>query len=694
VKIFETADIRNVVLAGHSGCGKTTLAEAMLFAAGAISRQGRVAEGSSTLDFVPEEQKRHTGIFLSLAQFEYEGKKFNLLDCPGYADFIGEVYAGISAADSGVVVVSSTAGVEPETERVFQLMGDRSMPRFFAISGMDKEQADFNKVLTQIREVISERVVPLYYPIGAGADFSGIVDVMAGKAYTFGSGKEVTEVPVPNESKAMIDEARGKLVELAAESDDAYLEKYLETLELSPEETLIGLRKGIAQGKIYPVLPVSGERNRGVKALLDMLSSLAPSPLEVAGESVRKHGVDEPIRLPAKPEGPLAAHIFKISSEIMAQETALIRVYSGTLTSGSDVYDSSHDTGERVGQLYHFMGKERSDAERLVAGDIGAAAKLKSAGLNDTLTTKDQKLVVIPIEFPRPVHEMGVRSKKQGDEEKVGTAFGKLKDEDPTFQIEVQSDLHQTVLRSMGDQHVDVIVERLRRKFAVDVETFKPRIPYRETIKGTSDVAYRHKKQTGGRGQFADVSIKLEPMPRSGGFEFEDEIVGGVIPSKFIPAVEKGVVEAMSEGVVAGYPVVDVRVRLHFGSYHDVDSSEMAFKIAGLGAFRKGVQEAKPILLEPVMQVTIDVPEDYTGGVMGDLSSRRGKILGMEPGNKSQRIKATVPAGELYRYSTTLRTLTQGRARYQSEFSHYEEVPREFADKLIEELKKEKEATA
>ena len=461
MKIFETADIRNIALTGHSGCGKTTLAEAMLFTAGAITRQGRVADGSSALDFVPEEQKRHTGIFLSLAQFEYEGKKINLLDCPGYADFVGEVYAGISAADSGVIVVSSTAGVEPETERVFHLMTERSMPRFFVINQMDKDQADFGKVLGQIRDLLTDRVVPLFYPIGSGPTFSGIVDVMAEKAYTFGSGKDVTVGPVPADLQAMIEDARGKLVELAAESDDAYLEKYLETLELSPEETLTGLCKGIAQGKIYPVLPMSAEKNRGTQAFLRMMTTLAPAPTEVAGVPAHKSGSTDPVRLTAAVHGPLAAHIFKISSEIMAQETALIRVHSGTLASGSEVYNSSQDASERIGQLYHFMGKERSDAERLVAGDIGAAAKLKSAGLNDTLSTKDQKLIVTPIHFPKPVHEMAVRSKKQGDEEKVGTAFGKLKDEDPTFQIEVQSDLHQTLIRAMGDQHVDVIVERL-----------------------------------------------------------------------------------------------------------------------------------------------------------------------------------------------------------------------------------------
>lgn len=691
MKTFDTADIRNIVVAGHAGSGKTTLAEAMLFSAGAVSRLGRVSEGTSTLDFTPEEQKKRTGVTLALAQFEHAGKKINLLDAPGYADFLGEVYAAVGAADFGVLTVSATAGVEPDTERIFDLMESEAMPRFLAVNGMDREQADFGKAMASIRERLTDRAAPLYLPIGAGADFRGLVDVLAGKSLQF-EGKDATEGPVPGDMQGAVEEARGKLVELAAESDDTLLEKYLETLELSPEETLSGLRRGIAQGKIFPVVPVSGEKNRGASVLLRLIVEYGPSPKDVPGVKVTRPGDAEPKRLAADPAGPLAARIFKVSSDLTAQEMALLRVFSGTIASGSDVYNSSNDNTERVGQLYHFLGKERSDAEKLPAGEIGAVAKLKTTGLNETLTTKDQRLVIPPIVFPDPVHEMAVRARNKADEEKVGAGLNKLRDEDPTFQMEVQSELHQTVMRTMGDQHVDVLLERLHRRFKVEAETVKPRLPYRETIKGTSDVSYRHKKQTGGRGQFADVSIKMEPRGRGEGYEFVDEIVGGVIPTKFIPAVEKGLLEALAEGVVAGYPVVDVRVRLHFGGYHDVDSSEMAFKIASIQAFRNGMKEAKPVLLEPIMEVSVEVPEEYTGGVMGDLSSRRGKILGMEPGPKAQRIKASIPQGELYRYSTTLRTLTQGRARFRAAFSHYEEVPREVVDRLVEELKKEREA--
>lgn len=691
MKTYETADIRNFVLAGHSGAGKTSLAEAMLFTAGAISRQGKVSESTSTLDFTPEEHKRKTGVSLALAQFEFEDRKLNLLDAPGFADFVGEVLAGIRAADFGIIVTSAVAGVEPETEHVFEMLEEEGSPRIFAVNGMDKEQADFDKVLGQIQSVLSDRAVPLLYPIGAGPEFKGLIDVVGGKAHMFGAGREVTEGPIPADLASMMEDVKSKLVELAAESDDAYLEKFLETLELAPDEILRGLRMGIAQGRIYPVVPVSAEKNQGVLSLLRLIMDFGPSPADVAGVPVTKPGSEGIELLPADPSGPLAVQVFKISSDIIAQEIALLRVFSGSLGSGSEVYNSTLESAERVGQLYCFKGKERTEIDKLQAGDIGAVAKLKTTGVNETLTVKGQRIVVKPIQFPETVHEVAVRPARKGDEEKVGIALSKLKDEDPTFRLVVQGDLHQTVLRTMGEQHTDVLADRVKRKFGVEVETAKPRLPYRETITGSSDVSYRHKKQTGGRGQFADVSIKMEPTERGAGYEFRNEIVGGVIPTKFIPAVEKGIMEQKDEGILAGYPVVDFRVRLHFGGYHDVDSSEMAFKLAASQAFKKGMQDARPILLEPIMMVEIQVPEDYTGGVMGDLSSRRGRIQGMEPGARMQTIKATVPQGEMYRYSTTLRTLTQGRARFRAEFSHYEEVSRDVADKLVEELRKQRE---
>jgi len=683
VKTFNSADIRNIVVAGHSGSGKTTLCEAMLFTAGAVSRQGKVADGTSILDHTPDETKRKTGIQLSLAQFEYQGKKVNLLDAPGYADFIGEVCAGMKAADFGLIVVSSTAGVEPDTERHSQMMDERGLPRFFAVNAMDKEQADYNRVCAQIRERVTDRAAPLFIPIGAGPSFKGMIDVINEHAYEF-SGKEWKEIPVPADMMPAIEEAHRQVVELAAESEDELLEKYLETLELTEEETKHGLHTGILKGRIFPILPVSGDKNLGAGLLLKMMIELGPSPLEGPGIDLANGE-----RLACKPDGPKAALIFKTTAELIAQDVALIRCYSGTFENGVDVINFSNDNGERIGHFYHFLGKERSDADKMVAGDIAAAAKLKTAHTNDTIGEKGHKQVVAKIAFPPPVHEVAIAPKNKGDEDKVGTAFNKLHEEDLTFVIELQAELHQTVLKAMGDQHVDVILDRLKRRFNVEVEASKPRVPFRETIKGSADVSYRHKKQTGGRGQFADVSIKVDPLPRGGGYEFVNAIVGGVIPSRFIPAVEKGIVEKKDRGSLCGYPVVDFKVTLHFGGYHDVDSSEMAFKIAGRMALKNGLEQAKPTLLEPIMMVTVTVPDDYMGDVMGDLSSRRGKIQGMEPDGRVQRIKAAVPQVELYRYSTTLRSLTQGRARYAAEFSHYEEVPREAQDKLVETLRKE-----
>jgi elongation factor G len=694
VKPYEPADIRNFAVVGHSGSGKTTVSEAMLFTAGAVSRQGKVADGSSHLDHTPDETKRKAGVYLSLAQFEFGNRKLNLLDTPGYADFCGEAYCGLRAADFGLLVVNAQAGVEPNTEAVCELMDAQGKARLIAVNQMDKEQADFGMCLKELEEVLGKRVGPAFYPIGSGPEFRGLVDVLKGRAVEFGAGRDLKEVPIPDDLRGIVEEARSKLIELAAESDDTLLEKYLETMELTPEETIAGLRRGIAQGTLFPVIPVAAEKGQGIQSLLEMIAELGPSPLDSPGPPLQTAEGEEPRRLTVDPQGPPAALVFKVTTELMAQKFIFFRVYSGSIEGGQDLFNSTKNTGERLGQLYNFLGKDRIEMERLVTGDIGAAAKLKVTEVNHTLCEKAKAVVIQPIDFPYPVHEMAIAPKSKGEEEKTGTAFHKLHEEDPTFLLEVQAELHQTVLRTMGDQHLEVLLDRLKRKFGLEVDVSRPKVPFRETIRGTADVAYRHKKQTGGAGQFADVSIKLEPLPRGGGFEFSDEITGGVIPSRFIPAVEKGIVEVMPEGILAGYPVVDVRVRLYFGGYHDVDSSEMAFKIAGAMAFKNALKEAKPVLLEPILLVEVKVPDEYMGDVMGDLSSRRGKIQGMEPLGRVQVVRAAVPQVELHRYSTTLRSLTQGRARFGARFSHYEEVPREFAEKLIETLKKEREAVA
>ena len=688
MKAFQPADIRNIVVVGHGGSGKTTLGESMLFLSGAVARQGKVVDGSSNLAHTAEEVKRKATVYLSLAQFESNKCKINLLDAPGYADFIGETLCGLRAADCALLVVNGQNGVEPDTERLAEILDEEEKPRIIAINMMDKEQADFDKVMAQLNQLLSNRAVPLYYPIGSGSSFKGVVNVLEGKAYEF-AGKDLKEIAVPSDAAAAAEDAKGKLVELAAESDDVLLEKYLDAGELAPAEILSGLRAGIVKGTLYPTVPVSAEHGSGTAALLALIADFAPNPLDVPGPKTK-----EGTQITVSPTGNPVAFVFKVTSDLMAQKFSFIRSYSGTVEGSIDLYNTNESSSERLGQLYNFLGKERLDIEKLVCGDIAAAAKLKATGLGDTLCLKSDGIVLAPIAMPPTNHEVAFAAKNKNDDEKVGTAFAKMREEDASFHLVVHPDLHQTVLHCMGDQHLDVILERLKRKYGLEVDVSKPRVPFRETIRSSSDVSYRHKKQTGGAGQFADVSMKFEPLPRGSGFEFSNEITGGVIPTRFIPAVEKGLHEALVGGVLAGYPVVDVKARLYFGGYHDVDSSEMAFKIASIQCFKKGMTDATPILLEPVMLVEVRVPDEYMGDVMGDLSSRRGKIQGMEPQGRYQVVKAMVPQVELHRYSASLRSMTQGRARFVTKFSHYEEVPRDHADRLVETLRKEKEAVA
>ncbi len=689
MKVFDTAAIRNVALVGHSSSGKTSVGDALLYTAGAVTRLGKVQDGSSVLAHTSDEVKRQVSIYISLAQFEYKDHKINLLDCPGYADFIGAVHAGLFAADCALVVVNGVAGVEGDTEKHFDLIAEWGKPALFVVNMMDKEQANFTKAVDSIR-AMTNRAVPLAIPVGSGPSFAGVVDVLTQRA-TLGDAKSPKEGEVPAEVKDAIDTARLQLTELAAESDDNLLEKYLETGELSQEEILEGFRKGVDQGKIYPILASAAEKNIGSSVILDAILDLAPSPLDIPGPLGVRPGGEEEVPIRGTSGDPLAAIIFDVTSEVLPQDVYLIRNFSGQIEKGMEVYNSRRDQSERIGQIYHFCGKERIETDRLVAGDIGATVNLKSTSLNDSLSSKDNKIVLNPIQFPNPVHELAIAPIRKGDEEKVGTILNRVQGEDPTLQVRVDSSLHQTLVRCMGDLHIDVLLDRMKRKGQIEAATSKPRIPFRETIRGTADVSYRHKKQTGGRGQFADVSLKVEPLERGGGFEFANEIVGGVIPSKFIPAVEKGVIEKMGEGVVAGYPIVDIRVRLHFGGYHDVDSSEMAFKIAAKMALKDGIEKARPVLLEPITRVEVVVPDDYMGDVMGDLSSRRGKILGMEPVVRGQQVVAMIPQAELYQYSTKLRSITQGRGRFSFHFDHYEEVPRDVQEKLVEQLRKEQE---
>jgi elongation factor G len=689
VKQYDTAKIRNVVILGHGASGKTFLAESILHASGASNRRGNPADGTSTLDASPEEVKRKMSLALGFAPVEWEGWKINFLDAPGSGDFVGEAEAGLYAADLAMIVVNGTSGVEVDTDRFFEMVRNAGKPAFFVINHLDREQADYARSLKSIQAALSDRAVPFVLPMGAAAAFKGLVDVVDGKAY-LDAGKGRTKAgEVPAELQGELDTLRGQVTETAAESDDALLEKYLEQGSLSSDEIVQGLRAGFHQGKVYPVLATSAETMVGIDRLLGFIGSWGPSPLESPQPLARREGQAEPTRLAGRLDGSPVALVIKTHFDERLGEYTVLRVFSGTLAP-ADYYNVRKESTVRVGSLYALRGKERLDVESLVCGDIGVTPRIKSVSTNDTIATKDNRVLVEPIQFSEPLHTVAVVPAVRGEEEKIASGFVRLTDFDPTFRLRVDSALRQTLLSGMGDQHIDVQIERFKARSKVDLETRKPRIPYRETIQKTvEDVQGRHKKQTGGRGQFGDVHLKIEPMPRGGGFEFVDAIVGGVVPGKFIPAVEKGIRESLERGVLVGYPIVDVKVTLHYGSYHDVDSSEQAFKTAAQIGFKEGFLKCSPILLEPIMKLDISVPDDYTGDIMGDLSSRRGKILGMEGHGRRQKIQAVAPLGELFGYTASLRSMTQGRGRFRMETSHYEEVPREVMDRLVEALRKE-----
>ncbi len=691
MKAYDTAKIRNVVLLGHSGSGKTYLAEALLFKTGVTNRRGDPSAGTSVLDSSPEEMKRKTTINMGFAPIEWDGHKINFLDAPGYADFAGDAEAALYVADLAVIVVNATAGVEADTERFFEMVQAAGKPAIFLVNQMDKPEVDFKSVLGAIRSELSDHAVAMMLPIGASDAFKGVVDVVAGKAFESDGKGGSKAIEVPSDVAAEMEEIRGSLAEAAAETDDSLLEKYLEGEGLSADEIAQGLRSGVQTGKVYPVLPVSAETMTGVDRFMRFLIEWAPDPLHAPVPKVKREGSDEYEPLEVKPDGPPVAFIFKTYFDEKLGEYSVMRIYSGKLVPG-DYYNASKQTTVRVGTLYSLRGKERVEVEALVCGDIGAASRIKNASTNDTISSKDFRVSIEPIKFSEPLHTVAVVPKNRGEEEKIASGFARLQEFDPTLRVRVDSALRQTLVSGLGDQHIDVNIERLKARTKVEVETKRPRIAYRETIKGRiDDVQGKYKKQTGGRGQYGDVHFKIEPLPRGGGFEFVDAIVGGVVPSKFIPAVEKGVRETMAKGVLVGYPVVDVKVTLHFGSYHEVDSSEQAFKTAASIGFKEGFMKCQPVLLEPIMKVEIIVPEENTGDIMGDMSSRRGRILGMERVGKKQKIMAEAPEAELFGYLATLRSMTQGRGRFRMEMSHYEEVPAEIQSKLVEALKQEME---
>ncbi len=672
---------------GHGGCGKTMLAEALLFSVKAIDRFGKVDDGTSTMDYDAEEIKRKISLSTSVAPLEYKDHKINLLDTPGFFDFVGEVKGAIRAVDAACIVACAVSGVEVGTEKAWSYAEQNNLARIIVINKMDRENANFDNTYKALRERLGKQVIPVIIPIGAADKFQGVVDVVHNKAYYVEGGK-VFERPVPADLTATVQEYCTTLTEAAAEADDDLISKYLDGTDLTQEELIMGTRKGVISGKIVPVMAASALKQIGIANLLDMIADFLPSPAD-RGEvdGVNPNSKAEEKRRSAENE-PFSALVFKTMADPFVGKLTLFRVFSGTAKSDSYVFNSSKGVPERIGQLFILKGKTQEPVAELSAGDIGAVAKLQETFTGQTLCDKDKPIVFPEIDFPKPKLSLAVEPKAKGDEDKIGSGLARLTEEDPTFAVKKDPVTHEMVASGMGDLHIEVITSKLHKKFGVDVNLKPPKIAYKETIKGHVKVEGKHKKQSGGRGQFGHVWIEMDPKPTGAGFEFVDKIFGGSVPRNFIPAVEKGIVETMERGVLAGYPVVDVRVTLIDGSYHPVDSSEMAFKIAARLAFKKGFMDAKPILLEPVLSVVVRTPEEFMGDVIGDLNKKRGKILGMEPDGKEQVVKALAPQAELTKYAIDLRSMTQGRADFTATFDHFEEVPAHQAEAIIAEAKK------
>ena len=681
MKEYPTEAIRNVALVGHSGTGKTTLSESMLFAAGAVTRLGTIDDHTTTSDWDPDEHRRTFSLSLSIIPLEWNDRKINIIDTPGYMDFIGEVKCGLRAVETALITIDAVSSVQVGTEFAWRFADELELPRAFFINRMDRDNADFDRCVSDIQSAWGNKCLPVTLPVGSQSSFEGVVDLLTMKTYTGETGEEG---PIPDDMRGAADQAREKLIEAAAETDDSLINKYLEGEELTPEELSAGIRAGIAAGSLIPILAGAGTKVMGVRRLLNAITDFFPAPTDRPAQA-------DDQELKVDPAAPLFALVFKTAADPYVGRLTYFRVLSGTLAGDSHAWNATKGSDERVGTVYHITGKVQDQVPRIIAGDIGAVAKLADTQTGDTLGAKGNEVKLAPISFPSPSASASVSPKTKADLDKMGTALHRIVEEDPSLRLERNADTGEMILSGLGDSHVEVNLERVKRKFGVELEMHTPRVPYRETIRSTAQAEYTHKKQTGGHGQFARVALEIGPLPRGGGVKFEDRIVGGSVPKQYISSVEKGVMEGSREGVLAHFPMVDAKIVLYDGKEHPVDSSDMAFKIAASMALREATEAAQPILLEPIMDMQITVPEANTGDVISDLNGKRARVQGMNPSGAMTTIEAQAPLPEVQHYSADMRSLTQGRGFFTIEFSHYEEVPSHMAQKVIDEASQGRE---
>jgi elongation factor G len=690
---YDSHSIRNIAIVGHGSTGKTSLCESLLYVSGKTDRLGRVDDGTSSMDFEPEEQKRRISISAALNFIEWDKHKINLIDTPGDANFAMDTRSGLRVVDAALVVIDAVGGVEFQTEKVWESADEFGLSRMVFINKMDRERADFAGAIESVKSTMGRKATPIYLPLGAEDSFRGLIDLVNMKALVFDDprGKFKSE-NVPGEMMEQIRKARESMVEDIAECDDALMDKYLESGELTIEELYKGLRKGVLSGSLVPATCGSAAKNIGMIPLMDMILRSLPSPVDRGAVTGKVPGTDKEVRRMPDEKEPFSGFVFKTISDPYAGRLTLFRVYSGTLPPDSNFYNTTRKMSERFGNIFFLEGKNQRTAEWiLVPGDIAAMAKLKETVTGDTICDEKNPIAYNKVPVIPTIISFAVQPKSRGDEEKITASLNRLIEEDPTLTVHRDEQTREIILSGMGQVHIEATIEKLKRKFGVEVNLSTPKVPYKETIKGKTQVQGKYKKQSGGRGQYGDTWLEIEPLPRGSGFQFEDRIVGGVVPRQYIPAVEKGIVEAMAEGVLAGYPVVDLKVGLFDGTFHTVDSSEMAFKIAASMGFKKGVLACQPTLLEPIVIIEIEIPEEYLGDVIGDLNSRRGRVMGMDTKGHHQVIKGQVPLAEILRYAPDLRSITSGRGSFTYTFSHYEEVPAPIAEKIIAQSKKDKE---